>query len=411
MAILSGAFNPRKGTFYSTGDSSGYKPSKISDSFFNDKPIISKAELQRVIGRIFKFQQGEKVLFVTDHWSERGSLPPDKGEQERAIFLSQWHAAAKELSAKQGFELLPILSCPQTTRWKNTPDTAIVEGVEVDFDKWLSQASPDVIISIARLTLPYRQIIEGSARANSGKPARVLAMTSSDVSAWPAMSADCEEMDALGRRLLSIVQNAVGIEVEFFGKGVPDGATLYIDTRINEWNIDSGLCRVPGTVCQFPAGEIYTSPFGGNGQLGSSQTQGMWPVYSHEDNKIALLKVLGNRVVRVYSDSVAGMHIDRWIAQRGENNDYVGEIAFGLSTKARKAGVAICEAEKAIGLHIALGGNHHFVNFGSPVGYAKSKIHKDEVYNSETPITASAWAVYADGSRVRLLDCGKLTAV
>ncbi len=372
-------------------------------------PQMQAKEIARLLDAIAAPKQGERLLFITDYSS---SGKPDSKRFGRAELLTRWYAAALQLSNEQGFHVLPIVKYLETGM--NNSDlpakAATHDGGHVDnLASLISSANIVIAMTGYSATAPLRNI------AAASPSLRVISMPNVNAEMEAAMSADYKKIDERGKRLLAVVQSAVGFEIIFSGVGVPSGAKLYIDTRASNWSLDSGMCHNKGDFINFPSGELFTPPYEGvspvgRREFGDSQTNGIWPIYSHIDKKAAFLKVEKNRIVRVQGDSAEARKIIENIAT-DENNANIAELGLGLNDRARCGeDVPVLEKEKA-GPHIAYGRNDHF---GSPIslaGKVKATVHQDYVYTRDTPITATIHAVYQNGRRVLIAERGKIVAV
>ncbi len=352
---------------------------------------------------------GERMLFLTDY-SQSGK--PDTKRLGRAELLSKWYRAATVLSIERGFHLLSIVKYAETGKNNSDlPQTAAThDGGHVnDLPSFISSANIVIAMTQYSATAPLKNI-------SALSPAlRVISMPGITSEMEPAMSADYKKIDERGKRLLAVVKSAVGFEIIFSGAGIPRGTKFHIDTRANNWILDSGMCHSEGDFINFPSGELFTAPYEGvslegRREFSDSQTSGIWPVYSASDRKVAFLKVEKNRIVRVQGDSDAAKKIIEHIAA-DENAANIAELGLGLNESARSGEeVPVLEKEKA-GPHIAYGRSDHFGTPTSLVGKVKANVHVDYVYTRDTPITATIHAIYSNGNRVLIAERGKIVAV
>jgi leucyl aminopeptidase (aminopeptidase T) len=354
-------------------------------------------------------KKGERMLFLTDY-SQSGK--PDSRRLGRAELLARWYRAATSLAAERRFNLLPIVKYRETGKNNSDlPKTAAThDGGHVD-DLQSLIASANVVIAMTQYsaTAPLKNI-------SASSPAlRVISMPGVTAEMEPAMAADYKKIDARGKRLLAVVKSAVQFEAVFDGAGIPRGTKLLIDARASNWILDSGMCHSAGDFINFPSGELFTAPYEGvspegRREFGDSQTQGVFPVYSASDKKVAFLKVEKNRIVRVQGDCDAAKRIIEHIAS-DENAANIAELGLGLNDSARSGEeVPVLEKEKA-GPHIAYGRSDHFGSETTLVGKVKADVHVDFVYTRTTPITCTIHAVYQNGNRVLIAERGKIVAV
>ncbi len=353
-------------------------------------------------------QQGERIIFLADYAEGR----QDALRAGRQRMAQEWHQAATLLCEKKGCKVLPLVKYREVGKNNaELPKTAAAQGGGHVDDLPSLIASANIAIAMTQwsASAPLKNI---AARAAS---LRVVSMPQVDEKMEAAMGADYVEIELRGKRLLAAIKGAVGFELTFAGELVPHGTRLYVDTRANNWILDSGMCRKTGDFINFPSGELFSAPYEGVSPegvklLGESKTSGVWPVYSASDRKVVFLKVEKNRIIRVQGDSALAKKIIEDIAQ-DENNANVAEIAFGLNESARSGEeVPVLEKEKA-GPHVAYGRNDHF---GSPLtlcGKVKASVHQDFVYTMETPITVTIYAVYPNGKRLLVAQRGKVVAV
>ena len=389
----------------------GSQQTKVSDALIAQitgaKKYMSLQQTEKMLMTVLELKKGEKVLFLTDYPKEPET---NENKRDRHNLLVRWYEAAERLSKKIGFELLPLVTYLETgTHGAQLPQTAVA-GDKVIENLTAHIREADVVIAMTSFsaTAPLQNI------AKEGR-IRAMSMPTVDSSMEPAMAVDYDKVNARGEKLLEMVKQAVGFEVEFKGEGVPAGTKLYVDTRANVWELDGGKCTEPGKLINFPAGELFTPPYEGAsilGQhyLGASQTSGTWAVYSPSDQQVVLLKVEKNRIVEVPGESAKANELRKLIAE-DPNNANIAELAFGLNEAARPfEHVSILEKEKA-GPHIAYGRNDLFGTPESIAGKVMASTHVDEVYTPITPITVDIHAVYYGGSRILIAENGKVVAV
>jgi leucyl aminopeptidase (aminopeptidase T) len=230
-----------------------------------------------------------------------------------------------------------------------------------------------------------------------------------------AMSADYDAISIRGKKLAAVLDSAIGFEALFDGGDVPRGTRLYIDARGTRFIVDDGMCRDPRAFINFPSGEVFAAPYEGvtpegRSLFGDSQTSGILPVWSHADNKVAFLKVEKNRIVKVQGDSLEAQRIVEDISQDG-NAANIAEIGFGINSRARCGPeIPVLESEKA-GPHIAYGRDDHFGFPDTHAGKVKADVHRDFVYAHDSRITATIYAVFANGRKLLIAERGKVVAV
>ncbi|VVB99599.1 Uncharacterised protein [uncultured archaeon] len=361
------------------------------------------AKIASLINGMLSPKSGERMLFLTDYSSK-----PSTRAHGRQLLLARWHKAASLLAEQKGFRVLPIVRYAETGKNNaDLPRTAVThDGGHIDSLSELI-ASSNIVIAMTEYSAsaPLKLI------ASRAPSLRVVSMPGVTADMEPAMAADYASIEARGKKLLAIVSSATGFEITFDGAGLPRNTKLFIDTRASNWLLDAGACRSPGDFINFPSGELFTPPYegvseAGRRELGDSKTSGVWPVYSPKDGKIAFLHVEKNRITRVQGDSAIAKRIIEDIAQ-DENNANIAELGLGLNEKARSgAEIPILESEKS-GPHIAYGRDDHFGN-GGIVGVVKASVHQDFVYAKDSPITATIYAVYANGNRVLIAERGKI---
>ena len=370
-------------------------------------PQMGISEIAGLLDALISPKKGERLLFLTDYGMRSSS-----NGIFRAELLSRWYKAAGALSQQRLFHLLPIVRYPETGKNNgDLPYKAVThDGGHVNnLPELIASSSIVIAMNEYSASAPLRNIA-----ANSPK-LRIISMPGVTAEMEPAMSADYSKMQERGGRLEAVVKAAVGFEITFAGSNMPHGTKLYIDTRAANWILEAGGCTKDGDFINFPSGELFTPPYEGvspegRREFGDSQTQGILPVYSTSDKRVAFLKVERNRIVRVQGDCDAAKKIIEDIAS-DENNANVAELGLGINDKARSTpDVPILESEKA-GPHIAYGRNDHF---GTPLtlaGKVKATVHQDFVYAKDSPITATIHAVYANGKKVLIAERGRIVAV
>ncbi len=369
---------------------------------------MKQEKIAQLLDFILSPKQGERLLFITDY--PQGA--PDPRRLGRQALLSRWHSAASLLAKQKGFILLPLVKYPETGKNNADLPTTASTGGGGHVDKLPELiASSNMVVAMTEYsaTAPLRNI---ASRAPSLRAVSMPGVTS-DMEG--AMSADYARIAERGRKLLAVVGAASGFEILFSGSSLPQNTKLYIDARANHWIPDFGTCREKGECINFPSGEIFAPPYEGithegRREFGDSQTQGVLPVFSHTDGKIAFLHISKNRIIRVQGDSDAANKIINDIAN-DENAANIAELGFGINDCARSdPRVAVLEREKS-GPHIAYGRNDHFGTPTSLSGHVRASIHQDIVYSATSPITATIHAVYKNGNRVLVCERGKLVAV
>lgn len=372
-----------------------------------EKAVMGAPAIAKLLEGMLAPKRGERLLFITDY-GER----PSTARLSRAELLSRWYSAAKLLEAKTGVHVLPIAKYRETGKSNaDLPKTAAThDGGHID-DLPALVASCNIVIAMTEYsaTAPLKNI------ARKAASLRAVSMPGVGAEMEPAMAVDYSSIEARGKRLLAVVQPAVGFDVLFDGAGIPRGTKLYIDTRAGGWLLDSGACRNAGDFINFPSGELFTPPYEaatpeGRSIFGDSKTEGILPVYSYKDRKVAFLKIEKNRIVRVQGDSAEAERIIEDIA-KDENCANVAELGLGLNDAARCGeGVPVLEAEKA-GVHIAYGRSDHFGGVSAHSGKVAAGLHRDIVYARDSPIKATVYAVFANGRRLLIAERGKVVAV
>ena len=385
-----------------------------------EKERMGAEKIAGLIDAMIAPKAGERMLLLADY--PEGKADEDTGGRRELVL--RWHRAASMLASQKGFNLLPLVLYRETGKSNaDLPATASTQGGGHVASLQDFIASADIAIAMTKYsaTAPLKNIASGSGQAapqnmgTAGRGLRVVSMPGVSAEMEGAMAADYPAIEARGKRLLAVVQSAVGFEVIFDGKQVPRGTKLCIDTRASNWQLDAGACRKPGDFVNFPSGELFTPPYEGATQegrreFGDSQTSGVWPVYSPSDGKVAFLRVEKNRIERVQGNCEEAGKIIEDIAT-DENAANVAELGLGINGKARgTADVPVLEREKA-GPHIAYGRNDHFGTPLSLAGKVRANVHVDYVYTRETPITATIYAIYQNGKRVLIAERGKIVAV
>lgn len=377
-------------------------------TIFMPEKQLSQQQIASLIDTIASPKKGERMLFLTDY----GDGKPDSRRLGRAELLARWYRAATALAAERRFHLLPIVKYPETGKNNaDLPKTAAThDGGHVDdLPSLIASANIAMAMTQYSATAPLKNIAANSASL------RVISMPGVTADMEPSMSVDYKKIDGRGKRLLAVVKSAVQFEITFDGAGIPRGTKLLMDTRANNWILDSGMCHSAGDFINFPSGELFTAPYegvfpDGRREFGDSQTQGVLPVYSASDGKVAFLKIEKNRIIRVQGDSDEAKKIIENIAA-DENNANIAELGLGLNENARSGeDVPVLEKEKA-GPHIAYGRSDHFGTPTSLSGKVKATVHIDYVYTRDTPITCTIHAVYPNGNRVLIAERGKIVAV
>jgi leucyl aminopeptidase (aminopeptidase T) len=367
-----------------------------------EKEPHSVEKISSLIDTILEPKQNERFLFITDYQEKMS-----EEDKDRRNLVLKWYSAAKVLSAKKKFKLLPLVVYKETLKHNaDLPKTAAtIDGGHVnDLVSFLGSA--DIIVTMTKYSA------SAPIKKAASKSARVVSMPGIREDMEPAMLADYKKIGERAQKLVSILQNAVEIELVFDGAEIPKGTVLFVDVRKSKWFIDSGICKNKGDFINFPSGEVFAAPYEGISEqgrllLGESKTRGIWPIYSFQDKKVAFLKVEKNKITKVTGDSVEALRIIEDIA-KDQNAANIAEVAFGLNEKARDGpDIPILEKEKA-GPHIAYGRNDHFSDPFSFSGKVQANVHIDYVYTQNTPITVSAFAIFENGNKVLIAQRGKV---
>jgi len=372
---------------------------------------MSPEQIKKTLMTALEIKPGEKVLFLTD----KPEKPEIKGDKEdMRDFLKQWYAAAQSLATEVGFELLPLVTYLETgAPSAPLPQTAFADDGKLieDLTKYIGQADVVIAINWFSATGPLKDI------GTKNEKTRGLTMPQVDSSMASAILVDYNGMAQRCNDLLDIVKDAVGFEIEFKGEGVPPGTKLYVDMRAKNWHVSSGKCTTKGMFGNLPGAEDYSAPYegiypGAREELGDSKTEGTWAVYSPPDNKVVLLTVKNNMIVDVEPKDAAKAQEILVDIEKNPNNANVAEIGFGLNKHARSSeDIRIIEKEKAEGMHLANGTDSHFGGPDPRAGVVTGSVHNDWIYTPTTAITATTYAVYADGSRRLIVEDGRQVAV
>ena len=412
-----------------------------SDLLEGHREMVVKA--QEALKSIFEPKTGERMLFVTDLWTPESPSSANPYWNKRIGIARIWHEAAIMLAAQEGFDLQPVLSFPYANHGY-FPKKGFLGDNAADAESAVMAA--DMLICMPGFSFSFMHDMLKSPGIPAEKKPRALFLETSSQGSLGACLESIEGMKGKANRLEKALAGAVGIEVTFH---CPDKKKfgLYVDIRgsswLKDWEFSVERNRYGNAL---PVGEYCTAPNPGNGSPGSSLTQGFWPVYDKDGYRYALLEVKNNRIIKVAGDSPIASDIRIYMGHLGCNNDNVAEIAWGINGEARKGEIApdlngadkdhageseragkgflrrlpqrsrqpqwketgakLGECEKAEGMHIAFGGNQHFMDAAHP-HRVEGKHHQDVVYNDMTPITVSARVVFPDSHRELIMDSGK----
>ncbi|MCX8196972.1 MAG: hypothetical protein N3G80_01505 [Candidatus Micrarchaeota archaeon] len=359
------------------------------------------------ITRLFEFciapKKGERILFISDFVGKA------KEEHEGRALLIEYCQAMEELCKKRSCRLLPIVLYEPTGKHNADlpPSAETIDGGHVnDLKELIKSCNVVVAINKYSATAPLKNL------AKEAESLRCISMPGFRKEMEAAMLVDYERMAKRAERLLSCIRHAIGFELIFDGKRIPRGTKLHIDTRANNWIVDAGVCREAGQVINLPSGEVFSAPYEGispKGRMlfGKSNTAGILPIYSIEDERVAFLHVNENRIVKVEGDCTEARRVIENIAKEKAAAN-IAEIGFGINENARgEQEVPIVEREKA-GPHVAYGRNDHFGSAESMVGKVSASVHVDYVYTEKTPITATVYAHYQTGNSLLIAQRGKI---
>jgi hypothetical protein len=387
-------------------------------SFANRAGLLSDrsekvALAQEALKGLFNPKKGQTMLFVTDIWNPTSPKTTNPSWEDRISNAKIWHEAASMLAVQNGLELRPILSFPYGEHG-DFPKNSFLGESEADARSEVLKA--DMLVCMPVFSFNFMHyMLERPVLPGEKKPS-ALFIGSSNPGFFNSCMESAESLNSRAGKLENALVGAIGIEITFHCPDSKDYA-LYVDIRGSAWIKDWEFKR--NRPLWLPVGEYFTAPNPGNGNRDSSLTKGDWPIYDYKTGRYTILKVENNRIKGVTGKTQAAYEIERYLGHVGSNNDNIAEFALSFNRKARKlefkfgengrlesTGAKLSECEKAEGLHLAFGGNQHFTDVSDP-HHVEGLNHVDHYYNGETPITATARAIFSDGRKELIVERGK----
>lgn len=224
----------------------------------------------------------------------------------------------------------------------------------------------------------------------------------------PALKQDYDEIGHRVRRIKSLVDNAIGAEINFLLEA-DEHLQLYLDLRFREGHESGGIFPKKGMAGNLPSGECYIVPY--EGEQEESNSSGFLPVQFGDE--IVIYKIENNRAVFVTSSGPMSMQEEQKIIKEPAYAN-LAELGFGVLSDFGIKPVGEILLDEKLGLHIAFGRSDHFggiigvKDFSNPFAVE----HLDRIYIPETQPKVhviSVVLILQDGERLILMDEGKYT--
>lgn len=352
-------------------------------------------DLIKLLTDVFQPEAGEVVVVACDEPAEAAADTPDW--QERRVMAEEWRRAFEALGKGRGFTTYPLLTYRATgANNAELPATGRLGDREVVLDDVLMAATLAAFLTQFSATAP----LDGHTRRKGDFRAASLPGVAKRME-QSALAADYREVARRCQILLSIVDGARAIEVDF-----SSGHRCSFDVRHRKPEADDGFLprhKKGDRVINLPSGEVFIVPYEGELHGEPSRTAGSIPVAAGRE--ICVLRVEGNRITKVEGSGPEAARLRRLFdADPARAN--VAEVAFGCNEWARVSGIVL-EDEKA-GFHWAYGRSEHLGGTVGPSQFASpaTVLHQDIVYAKGNPIQVARAVVVKDSARTTVMRNG-----
>jgi hypothetical protein len=221
-----------------------------------------------------------------------------------------------------------------------------------------------------------------------------------DIILRSGLAVDYNEVSRQAEKLRLSLTRADAFEIDFAVDGLPNTATLRLETARQEAQKSHGLCRGPKPdVANLPAGEVYFVPAG---------AEGSFPMRYH-DGTVGLMQVSSGRIQR--ASLVRGN--PNTIAEHNAkltSDPMTGELGeLGFGTQQLPVSGRDIQDEKILGtLHVATGRSDHLGGHLTPDKFATARnaTHDDILFSPEkTPgIVVTEARMFRDGTSTVVLQ-------
>ena len=356
--------------------------------------------LEKLLVDVFDPRAEDTVLVMVDIPS--GGVGDNAAWIERRKMATEWWAGWRQLAAKRGFEVYPLLTYPATgAHSAPLPEYGEMDGQRVRLEDVLAKTSLVLALTEYSATAPLFDFTEkypGLRAASMPMVSRGMQQT--------ALAADYERVADRVHILAARLDRAVGADITF-----STGQRLYVDARHRNAYADDG--RLPPDksgerVINLPSGEAYIAPYEGEIAEEPSRTEGTIPWLTN--GTLVVLQVSGNRVVSVVGDGQPAGSLRDWFAVDPARSN-IAELGLGANDRAVVTG-NVLEDEKVFGLHLAVGRSDHIGGTVGPDDFLAPAniVHWDMVYARSGPVQVSSLVLeYEDGSREEILRAGDFT--
>jgi hypothetical protein len=332
-------------------------------------------DLHKLFTDVFDPQPGETACVLID--TPHGLLADSPVWASRRAMARRWDAALRQLGARRGFRVLPLVSFPATGAHNaQLPAEGSQDGDPVQLEELASQATLLLALTQYSASAPLMGWTQRAPRLRVASMPMVAPEMEST-----ALAADYAQLAQSCARLRGCLEDAALARVSF-----SNGDMLTLDLRFRTAHADDG--RLPfdkssPRLVNLPSGEAYTAVYEGERPDVPSATRGVLPVVWR--GEIVRLEIDRNRVVEVLGRGEAAADLRNFLAMDGARRN-VAELGLGCNPTARVWG-NVLEDEKA-GPHIALGRSEHIGGVTGPDAFEDPRHiwHQDFIYAKESPI-------------------------
>lgn len=339
-------------------------------------------DLHKLFTDVFDPQPNETAFVLVD--TPHGLLQDTPIWASRRAMAKRWDAALRELSARRGFRVLPMVTFPATGAHNaQLPEQGIQNGASVGLEALAREATLVLALTQFSASAPLIGWTERSPRLRvASMPLIAPEMESS------ALAADYSQVARSCARLRGCLDEASLARVTF-----SNGDLLTLDLRFRRAHVDDGRLpfdKTPPRLVNLPSGEAYSALYEGEHTDMPSLTRGVLPVVWR--GEIVRLEIDRNRVVEILGRGEAAVDLRNFLVMDSARRN-LAELGLGCNPMARVWG-NVLEDEKA-GPHIALGRSEHIGGVIGPDAFEDPRHiwHHDFVYAKECPIHVAEMAL------------------
>jgi hypothetical protein len=343
---------------------------------------MTPLERKKLINDVFAPKSGEKILLIvdiphhhivdTDYWKNRRKLVAD------------WFQTLKSMGEEKGF-FVDLIKYNATGK-HNGPLPHDLKNKIRKSDLFFAMTEFSATSSLVSICHDRDSKTRG---ASMPRIERRMEET--------ALKADYTKIRSYSVCLKHKLDKTIAAEIYF-----STSDKIFIDLRNREAGADTGECKQPGQIINFPSGEAWKAPYEGVSievkKFGVSKTQGILPAMY--DGELVTYVVKENRISDIFGEGkIASTMRDLFNEEDSRRN--IAEFGIGCNPQAVVTGNTL-EDEKA-GLHIAYGMSKHLG------GKVMSDLHQDICYSKGCPIEAISVILEGkDGTKTHIIKNSEL---